>query len=203
MSPAAEAAAGKRERTKLANRAAILDAARDVFVELGYGAATVRDIVRRTDLASGTFYNYFPDKEAVFRALVDETVDEATRRAHEARQAGQTLEAFVADGFREYFAFLVEDRTTFELIRRNAGTIRTMFDGPSVLAGIAQLADDLAERVESGLVPAHDTELMAAAMVGAAYEVGVRMLDREPPDVDAAAAFCTSLFLGGLERVGP
>ena len=191
---------GKRERTKLANRAAILDAARDVFVELGFGAATVRDIVRRTDLASGTFYNYFPDKESVFRALVDETVAEATQRTHIARQAGQTLEAFVTDGFREYFAFLVEDRTTFELIRRNAGTIRTMFDGPAVGAGIAQLAEDLAERVQSGLVPPHDTELMAAAMVGAAYEVGVRMLDRDPPNVDGAADFCSQLFLGGLER---
>jgi AcrR family transcriptional regulator len=195
-------APGKRERTKQANRAAILEAARDVFVELGFGAATVRDIVRRTDLASGTFYNYFPDKEAVFRALIDETAEEATRRTHDARVGGQTPEAFVADGFRAYFAFLVEDRATFELLRRNAGTIRAMFDGPAIGAGIAQLADDLADSVSSGLVPAHDTELMASAMVGTAFEVGVRMLEREPPDVDGAVAFCTRLFLGGLDRLG-
>ena len=60
----------RRDATKQANRTAILDAARAVFADLGYGAATVRDIVRRTDLATGTFYNYFPDKEAVFRALL-------------------------------------------------------------------------------------------------------------------------------------
>jgi hypothetical protein len=41
------------------NRQAILDAAREVFGELGYDAATVRDIIRRTGLASGTFYNYY------------------------------------------------------------------------------------------------------------------------------------------------
>ena len=52
---------GRRERTKQANRAAILDAARDVFAEIGYGAATVRDVIRRTGLAAGTVYNYFPD----------------------------------------------------------------------------------------------------------------------------------------------
>jgi AcrR family transcriptional regulator len=194
-------ASGKRERTKQANRAAILHAARGVFVELGYGAATVRDIVRRTDLASGTFYNYFPDKEAVFRALVDETAQEATERTHVARLAGQTLEAFVADGFRAYFAFLVEDRTTFEMLRRNAGTIRAMFDVPAIGAGIASLAEDLAEGVASGIVPAHDTELMASAMVGVAFEVGVRMLEREPPDVEGAVSFCTGLFLGGLDRL--
>ena len=38
------AVAGKREQTKAANRAAILDAARRVFSQIGYGAATVRDI---------------------------------------------------------------------------------------------------------------------------------------------------------------
>lgn len=192
---------GKRERTKLANRTAILAAAREVFVELGYGAASVRDIVRRTGLASGTFYNYFPDKESVFRAVVEETAREAADRAHDARARGTTLEAFVADGFRAYFDLLVEDRATFELVRRNAGTIRAMFDVPAIAAGITELADDLRDGIAAGFVPDHDTRLMAAAMVGTAFEVGVRMLDDEPPDVDAAAAFCASLFLGGLDRL--
>ena len=52
------AEAGRRARTKARNREAILAAARQVFAELGYEAASVRDIIRRTDLASGTFYNY-------------------------------------------------------------------------------------------------------------------------------------------------
>jgi AcrR family transcriptional regulator len=43
-----------------------------VFGELGYDAATVRDIIRRTGLASGTFYNYYKSKEEVFDALADD-----------------------------------------------------------------------------------------------------------------------------------
>src|SRR4051795_12884475 len=131
-------ASGRREATKQANRTAILDAARVVFSELGYGAATVRDIVRRTDLASGTFYNYFPDKEAVFRALVDETAAAASEATHVARRAATTAEGFVADGFRTYFGLLASDRAMFELTRRNAGTIRTMFDTPAIGAGVEQ-----------------------------------------------------------------
>ena len=75
-----DAVNGKRERTKAQNRAAIIVAAREVFAELGYDAAGVRDVIRRTDLASGTFYNYFEDKEAVFRAVVDESAQEIRRR---------------------------------------------------------------------------------------------------------------------------
>ena len=49
----------RREINRVNNRDAILRAAREVFTEIGLGATTVRDIIRRTDLASGTFYNYF------------------------------------------------------------------------------------------------------------------------------------------------
>jgi hypothetical protein len=39
---------------------------------------------------------------------------------------------------------------------------------------------------------------MAAAMVGAGFEVAVRMLDRDPPDVEGAVEFLTGIFLAGL-----
>ena len=60
-------AAGRRELTKAQNREAILLAARRVFSELGFAAATVRDIIRATPLASGTFYNYFKSRKKCIR----------------------------------------------------------------------------------------------------------------------------------------
>ena len=49
-------------------------------------------------------------------------------RVAEARANAHNLEDFVGDAYRAYFAFIVEDPPTFELTRRNAGTIRTLFD---------------------------------------------------------------------------
>ena len=196
-----EAASGKREATKAANRLAILVAGRSVFGELGYGAASVRDIVRHTDLATGTFYNYFPDKESVLRALVDEIATEARARVHAARLAADSPAGFVAGGFRAYFEFLAEDRQTLALMRRNAGTIRAMFDEPALGAGMEELRADLQAGVASGALPPHDADLMAAAMVGAGVEVGLRMVDRDPPDVESAVAFVTDVFLGAFDRM--
>lgn len=193
---------GRREATKQANRAAILAAASDVFGEIGFGAATVRDIVRRTDLATGTFYNYFPDKESVLRAIIEEAVGEARARVRAARRSGTTLEAFVADGFRAYFAYLFEDRATTELLNRNQGTIRAMFEEPSVLAGVDELAQDLRDGIAAGVVPDHDVELLAPAMVGAAVELGARLLDDPAPDVDGAVALLTTVFVAGLQALG-
>ena len=192
------APAGRRERTKQANRAAILDAAREVFSDIGYGSATVRDIVRGTDLATGTFYNYFPDKESVFRALVEEAAVEARIRVRAARAAATTLEGFVHGGYLAYFTFLAEDPLTFELTRRNAGTVRALFDEPALGAGIEELREDLDAAVAAGLLDPIDTQYMAAAMVGVGVEVGVQMADRDPVDPHGAADFATALFLRGL-----
>ena len=64
---------GKRANSKAANRRAILTAARRVFALIGYEATTVRDIIRETNLASGTFYNYFKSKEEVFQAIAEDS----------------------------------------------------------------------------------------------------------------------------------
>ena len=192
------APAGRRERTKQANRAAILDAAREVFSDIGYGSATVRDIVRGTGLAAGTFYNYFPDKESVFRALVEEAAVEARVRVRAARAAATTIEEFVHGGYLAYFEFLAEDPLTFELTRRNAGTVRALFDEPALGAGIDELREDLGAAVAAGLLSQIDTRYMAAAMVGVGIEVGVQMSERDPIDPRGAADFATSLFLRGL-----
>jgi AcrR family transcriptional regulator len=191
---------GRREQTKQANRAAILDAARDVFADIGYGSASVRDVIRRTGLAAGTFYNYFPDKESVFRALVDDAAVRARARVRAGREGAQTLEAFVRGGYLAYFQFVAEDRTTFALTRRNSGTVRALFGEPSVGAGRDELQADLDAAVAAGLLPPMDTGYTAAAMVGVGFEVGVQMLLRDPVDPQAAADFATSLFVDGLPQ---
>jgi AcrR family transcriptional regulator len=184
----AAAGVGKRERTKAANREAILVAARRVFSDIGYGAASVRDVVRETDLATGTFYNYFPDKESVLRALVDEITVEARARVRTARAAATTLEEFVSRGFRAYFEFLAEDPDTVALMRRNSGTIRTMFNEPALGAGIEELRADLEAAVAQGRIPPHDADLMAVAMVGAGVEIACTWSSATRPTSSARSA---------------
>lgn len=201
MSIAADAGPGRRAAAKAANRAAIISAARAVFAELGYGGASVRDVVRRTDLASGTFYNYFSDKEELFREVLEQSAAEVRARVQAARRQARSLEEFVAAGYREYFGFLASDPEAFELMRRNSGTIRAMFDQPIFGAGIAELEADLRTAIDAGIVPELDAEYVAAAMVGAALEVGVAMVKREPPDVEGATRLATCMMLGGIERL--
>src|SRR5258705_1839989 len=112
------AAAGRREERKAENRAKLLAAARKVFAEKGLGAATARDIVRETDLATGTFYNYFRDKEEAFQALLEESAEQARAAVRiERRKLDLIVEQRVEAAFRAYFQLALEDGELFEVWR--------------------------------------------------------------------------------------
>jgi AcrR family transcriptional regulator len=62
----------QREEKSERSRRAVLDAALHLFSHHGYRATVVRDIAERAGVSTGNVYHHFPDKEAIFRALIDE-----------------------------------------------------------------------------------------------------------------------------------
>lgn len=192
---------GKREQTKASNRQAILNAARKVFSDLGYGATSVRDIIRGTGLASGTFYNYFKSKEEVFEALMDERALRARPRLREERQRAKTLEEFVRITFRSFFEFCREDLGTYEMVRRNSGQMKIRMDTAEVIAGVDELKHDIKAAIDRGVIPPVDLDFLSSAFVGVAFELADRMVERETIDVDFATDFATALFMGGVAKL--
>lgn len=192
---------GKRELTKIQNRQLILDAARQVFAELGYGATTVRDIIRATPLASGTFYNYFKSKEEVYQAIRDEVALAIRPRLHEERAKASTVEQFITCTFRTFFEYVSDDRVNFRTIRHAADNTRVRMDTPEVIAGFEELREDIEIAISKGLFPRVNPDMLMAAIVGVAFEVGERMLRQEPHDPAYAADFATALFLGGVRAL--
>ncbi|MGQ0742598.1 MAG: TetR/AcrR family transcriptional regulator [Alphaproteobacteria bacterium] len=188
---------GKREETKQQNRTVILEAARRVFAEMGFASATVRDIIRATPLASGTFYNYFKSKEEVFQALHDETALKLRPLLREERARAETLEQFVSGTFRTIFEFAAAERETI-FGPRDAQHMQVRMDTPEVVAGFEELREDIERAIARGLFPAVDSNFLTAAMVGVAREVAQEMIKRDPPDTNAASDFATALFLQGL-----
>ncbi|HEY2775383.1 MAG TPA: TetR/AcrR family transcriptional regulator [Candidatus Binatia bacterium] len=189
---------GKREHTKAENRAAILAAARVLFADPGFEATTIRDVIRATDLAAGTFYNYFRDKESVLRALLDEKMAEMQQRARDARRGALTVEEIVQRTIESSFAMLIEDRAVFHLLRRNAGAVRAILDEPSFVAVGDELKRELERSLERSGAAKVDAEYLTAAISGIAFEVAAAAVDRPPGELPAAADFAVRLVLGGV-----
>jgi len=191
----------KRERNALRNRSAILTAGREVFSELGYGAATVRDIIRRTHLASGTFYNYFSDKESVLRAIIEEFTQRVRARVHDTRMEARTIDELLRSSFRTCFRLYAEEKTLIAMMARNAGEVSFLGSGAILEPAVAELVADLRAKEREGILPHLDVERVARAAVALATELGLHMLDREPFDVEGTTEFVTQLMLGGIERL--
>jgi AcrR family transcriptional regulator len=62
----------RSERRRQRNREALVSAARRLFARDGIEATTIAGITGEADLGFGTFYRYFPDKEAALEAVLDE-----------------------------------------------------------------------------------------------------------------------------------
>ena len=60
-----------REAKSEKSRRTILDAALALFSHQGYGATTMREIADRAEVSTGNVYHHFPDKETIFRELLD------------------------------------------------------------------------------------------------------------------------------------
>lgn len=61
-----------RHRRSEHTRRQVLDAALDLFSHQGYRATGVKEIAEAAGVSTGNVYHHFPDKEAIFRTLLDE-----------------------------------------------------------------------------------------------------------------------------------
>ncbi len=180
------------------HRAAILGVARQVFGEMGYERATLRDVIRRGSVPAGTVQQLFPDKDAIVRTLVEDSARRLRARVRGARDRATSLEEFVSGPYRAFFTFVAEDRVAFDLLRRDPATIRALLEEPALGASVTELREDLEAAVARGDVPSVDLDYLAAAMAGVAVEVALRMVERRPADVEGATMFVSRLLLGGL-----
>jgi AcrR family transcriptional regulator len=92
----------KTRRKKDAKRTAMMQAAVRVFAAKGYHVATVRDIVAEANVAIGTFYFYFPDKETLFVHLFEETATFLLQAIEQALNSRNALPAQMEAAVQAY-----------------------------------------------------------------------------------------------------
>lgn len=97
-SPAPESAsdAGRRERRRTETRARIFESAMKLFARHGFADTKVETITRDADVAKGTFFNYFPSKEAIVAEMAKRLMVGLAARADQAQREDTVLPALQA-----------------------------------------------------------------------------------------------------------
>ena len=183
----APAPEGKRAQVKAQNRRIILDAARRVFAELGYGATKVRDIIRATPLAAGTFYNYFRTKEEVLEALCAEAAQMVAPAMRESRATAKSAEAFFLATFSMFFGFIAE---------RRANGLGPMMHQEATALISAGLKEDIHAAVTRGVLPPTDPDLLMAGICGLASALAAMV--HAGASADSIARTATAFVVEGF-----
>jgi AcrR family transcriptional regulator len=160
MSPGADkATAARRPHDAEASRRALLDAAREVFDEVGYDRATTREIGERAEVDPALIARYFDSKEGLFIAAI---------------AAGSAEEEDLDFAPPELLRFLLE-----RWDERGHNPISRALASPTLTPGArAQISTVVGDRVLAGLVgelrergvaePELRAELLVAMAVGVA-----------------------------------
>lgn len=181
----------KTRQKKDNKRTAMMQAAVRVFAEKGYYEATVRDIVSAADVAVGTFYFYFPDKETLFVHLYEETADFLVRTIHQAVDNRATLPQQVSAGIQAYVNIAVFEPAVVQLL---------LVGGVGAVLSLRQKRAEFREKLvrlwqmpleqalQKGVIMPQNVRRTAEALSGAFDEVVLNLLNHPNPELEAATA---------------
>lgn len=165
-----------REQSRAAYREAILVAAEKVFAERGFTGTRMSDVAAEAGLATGTLYNYFDNKDAIFCTLIQERCDWLLQQMKAAGAAALEPLLCIEDMVRTCFAFIEEHRAGYAMMMEMGG----MADGgtcqqvggaelvPYQQAYAALFAEAIASAIDAGRVRDLGTpQELAAFLTGA------------------------------------
>ncbi len=164
-----------RDRTE-ATRAALMAAARTLFIEKSYAETATPEIAAAAGVTRGALYHHFADKKDLFRAVVEreaaEVAAEIERATPDMRDARQAL----LDGGRAFLAAMAAPgRTRLLLLDGPAVLGRAVMDEIDARHGARTLREGLEAAMREGAMrqvpPAALTALFSAAFDRAALSI--------------------------------
>lgn len=112
----------------LKTRARLVQAAEAVIAETGYAAMRVEEVVRRAEVAKGTFFAHFRDKDALMDRLIGERIDLYLDDLEQS-VFPQTVEDLV-EKLAPLMRFMSCERYVFDVILRHSGAAAIDEIGP-------------------------------------------------------------------------
>ncbi len=130
---------GLRERKKLKTRTSIQKEAMRLFLKKGYAATTIEEIAEAVEISPSTFFNYFPNKEAV---VLQDDLDPSILAAFDSQPSDLSPVAALRNAMRIVFEDLSPEQDAFFRQR-----VRLMSSEPELRATMLNQFADLVEQI--------------------------------------------------------
>lgn len=180
-------------------RAALLRAAEKVFGEKGYHVASISEITQEAQVAMGTFYLYFKDKEDIFRALMQRMLELV--RAHLRKHAGPAHTRIEAErlGLRAFLSFVSRHKNLYRIVLDSYSVDEAIYS--SYFQAFADVyRHRLDEAEEQGQISPGDAEVRAWCLIGISNFLGMRYaLWKRPASMAKVVDTAFDMISHGLE----
>jgi TetR/AcrR family transcriptional regulator, fatty acid metabolism regulator protein len=172
--------------SKAATRDRILQAALRIFAEKGYHRAAVDDIVRVSGTSKGAVYHHFPNKEALFLALVDEFAARLAERIAVAIGGAHGALGKVEAALRAGLETFADHRELARIVLLESVRLGAAYESKRAEVHRrfgALIQGYLDQAVAEGSIPPLDTRVATLAWLGAVNEIVVQWLHADEPDL--------------------
>ena len=113
----------RRERRKIATRDALLTAAQEVIAIKGVYLAVIEEITERADVAKGSFYQYFQDRDDLLHVILNRRLQEL-RDTIEATAAPRAFGERVRMMLRQHLDYLLDHEDFLLFLHQIRGLIK-------------------------------------------------------------------------------
>jgi len=185
-----------------ATRRRILDAAEEVFGELGYYEASVSEITRRAEVAQGTFYIYFHTKRDIFVELVNDLSNRLRAAMRHAIAGASTRLQIEAQGFRGFFQFASEHRRIYRIVQE-AERVAPEAAEAYYYAISSGYERALRQAMEAGDIRPMNPEAVAFALMGIGHFLALRWLiwPAAPQQASGTDGIPTDVFESAMDFI--
>jgi len=163
---------GKREFHKQQVRERILQESLILFTDNGFEKTTVSDIVENCDIARGTFYNYFPDMNTLFDALINELNQKIVESIQHTRKSTSNLYDYLYGTFKSYFDLISSNQMIQFHIVNQAHIRKSSYQSDLIKVIVKNLNRDLKSDLNiKAFNQKHEFLLLSYMLVGSPPEL--------------------------------
>jgi len=106
----------RRKRERAMKRHAILEAARQLFLEKGFKTVTVENIAGQAEVSKGSIYLYFQSKEEIYTEILLEDIDKFFRKTNDLLGSSTSCGDSLIQFSLVYIDFFLKERELFRIL---------------------------------------------------------------------------------------
>ena len=188
---------GRVARRRARVRAEVLAAARQVFTTHGYQDATITEVTQLADVATGTFYLHFRDKEELFVAVVEEGLHTIRDEIHDTlRQQPDT--PILALIIRTFLRTAYAQRDLFVLMSSGGSPLIQPHTQRAQAGFTSHFVPTLQAAQAAGHLASVDPALLAHLLVGLLLRAVTWWRDHDEPGPEEMANQILALLAQGM-----